>query len=432
VTTLTAPAVRRRYLLLTALRWLPTGLLIPVVVLLPLERGLTLAQYGATVAAQGIVVLLLELPTGGLADVTGRRPVLLASCVVGLISVTMLAVAHAPATFLLVYALQGVYRALDSGPLEAWYVDGSLAADPAADIETGLSRGSAALSLAVAGGALASGALVALGPRLGVSALTVPVLAAVVVQAVSLAAVAAFMPERRTAAGGGRLGRLRTSVRGVPAAVGGALRLAGRSRVLLALIAVELFWGFGMIAFESLTPVRLAEVVGSRDAAGALLGPTDAAAWAVSAVGAALVPLAARRLGAPWTGFWLRIAHGVTVLGMALAAGAAGVIAGYLLCYTVHGAANPVHSGLLHRQVGAAYRNSVVSLNSMVGQPAGAVGLVALTGLAQGVSTSVAMLAGAVVLAAAAPLYLTAARRTARQRSSQRPRWSFATPARRV
>ena len=67
---------------------------------------------------------------------------------------------------------------------------------------------------------------------------------------------------------------------------------------------------------------------------------------------------------------------------MALLAGPVGVIAAFLLCYAVHGAANPVHVGLLHRQVDGPYRASVLSLNSMVGQPGSALGAVVLTAIA--------------------------------------------------
>jgi MFS family permease len=79
VSGLDVAAVRRRFTVLTALRWLPTGLLLPVMVLFEQGRGLTLAQIGVVSASQSVVVMLLELPTGGLADVMGRRPVLLAA-----------------------------------------------------------------------------------------------------------------------------------------------------------------------------------------------------------------------------------------------------------------------------------------------------------------------------------------------------------------
>ena len=407
MTALAAREARRRFLLLHGLRWLPVGVLIPVLVLLPLERGLTLAQYGSAAAIQGIVVMVLELPTGGLSDAMGRRPVLLLAGLVDLASLAVLTVADSVFLFAAVYLLQGIYRALDSGPLESWYVDQALAADDRADIESGLSRGGAVAGLAIAGGALLGGGLVALGPIGPFSALTVPVLAALMWQLLSLTAVAILMTERRP--GRGRRAVI-TSVRGIPAAIGGAIGLLRRSRVIVALVTVEVFWGFGMVCFEGLTPVRLSEVVGSAEGASALMGPAGSAAWLASAIGAALVPLLAKRIGAPWTGALLRVVQGLAVVGMAVLAGPAGVLTAYLLCYTVHGAANPVHSGLLHRQVDGPYRASLISLNSMMGQPAGALGLMALTALATGVSVSAALLVGAAVLAAAAPLYLVTQR----------------------
>lgn len=402
---MSARGARRRYLLLLGLRWLATGLVIPILVLLPLDRGLTLSQVGAAGVAQGLLVLALELPTGGLADALGRRPVLLAAGVINLASFALLAVAGSLALFVAVFALQGVYRALDSGPLDAWYVDAALAGDPGADIESGLSRGGAVVGVAIAAGALAAGGLVALDPLPGVNPLAVPVLAAIAVQVVGLVAVALLLFEVRPAGG---TAPLLASVRQVPATVRAALGLLRRSRVLAAIVAVELFWGFGMITFETLLPVRLTEVVGDAATAATLLGPAGSAAWLASAAGAALVPLASRRIGAPWTGALLRVLQGATVVGMALLAGPVGVLAAYLLCYTVHGAANPVHMGLLHRQVDGPYRTTVLSLNSMVAQPAGALGLLVLTALADATSVSTSMLVGAAVLAAAAPLYLVA------------------------
>jgi MFS family permease len=402
---LAALQVRRRYLLLHGLRWLATGLLIPIFVLLPLDRGLTLTQIGVAGTAQGLIVLLLELPTGGLADALGRRPVLLAAGVVNLVSFALLAAADSVALFLAAFALQGLYRALDSGPLDAWYVDAALAADPGADIESGLSRGGVVAGLSIGGGALIAGGLIALDPLPTVNALAVPVLAAIAIQAVGLIAVALLLSEVRPAKGPRAVV---ASVRQVPGTIRAALGLLRRSRVLLALVTVELFWGFGMVTFETLLPVRLTEVVDDADTAAALLGPAGSAAWIASAAGAALVPLASRRIGAPFTGAALRVLQGLTVVGMALLAGPVGVLAAYLLCYVVHGAANPVHLGLLHRQVDGPYRTTVLSLNSMVAQPAGALGLLTLTALADATTVSTALLVGAAVLAAAAPLYLAA------------------------
>jgi MFS family permease len=410
---LTVRQVRLRYLVLLGMRWLPTGLLIPVTTLLLLERGLSLPQVGMVAAAQGLVVLVLELPTGGLADALGRKPVLIAASLLSLGSLALLTFAGSVGLLMLVFVLQGIFRALDSGPLDSWYVDAVLAADPDADLERGLGGGGTVLGLAIGAGALLSGGLVALGPIGGFSALTVPVLVALALQLVALVALVVLLPEVRPARGAAAL---RDSVRGVPTAIGGAFGLLRRSRILLALVAVELFWGFGMVTYETLVPVRLADVLGDPTRAAALLGPAGSVAWIASAAGAALAPVIARRIGVAPTAALLRIVQGGTVVGMGLLAGPAGVIAAYLACYLVHGASNPLHMGLLHRQVDGPYRTSVISLNSMVAQPAGALGGVVLTAVAGATSVSTAMLVGAVVLAAAAPLYLPAWR--AARRSS--------------
>lgn len=395
--------IRLRYLILIALRWLPVGLTIPVLVLLPLERGLTIAQAGVVAAVQGITVLVLELPTGGFADALGRRPVLLLAGVVNLASLSLYVFAGTVSIFAVAWFLQGIFRALDSGPLDSWFVDESLAADPAADIETGLVHGEVVLSLGVAGGALISGGLVWLGPIGRFSALTVPVALALLLSLASTIAVALLMHEERRARG---LAALAASIRGVPVAIGMALSVVRRSRVVVALMAVELLWSFGMVTFEKLMPIRLSEVLADKDTAATLMGPVSSVAWGASAAGAALIPLLMRRVGAAWTGFALRLAQGATILVMGLLAGPVGVITGFLLTYAVHGAANPVHAALLHRQAEGEFRTSLLSLNSMVGQPGFAIGAVLLTAFAQNVSTSAAIVVGGIVLAAAAPLYL--------------------------
>jgi MFS family permease len=208
---------------------------------------------------------------------------------------------------------------------------------------------------------------------------------------------------------------VRASVGAVPQVVRDTATMVRCSGVLLALVSVEMFWGFGMEAFEMLMPPRLAEVVGDADHAAALLGPTGSAAWLASAVGAAVIPLVTRRFGSAATAAGMRVVQGLTVIGMALAAGPAGVIAAYLMNYAVHGAANPVHFSLLHRQVGSDRRATVLSVNSMVALSSGAIGGIVLGWLADTTSVSVAMIAGAVALSVAAPLYLPAHRAERRQ-----------------
>lgn len=411
--------LRRVFLVLTALRWLPVGLTVPVTMLLPLGRGLSLANVGVAIAMQGLLVLALELPTGALADTVGRRRVLLTAAVVGVLATGVILVAHTLAAFAVGWALQGVFRALDSGPLEAWFVDAALAHGPEARVDRSLSAQGVVLGVALGGGALAGGGLVAWGPLSGVDPLAVPVAVALLLQVVSLVAIACLMHEPHHPAAGAR--GIARAVRAAPAAVRGGLGLLRRDRVLLCLVAVELSWGFGIVAFESLTPVRVAELLGDDARAAAVVGPATAAAWLVSAGGAALLPWCSARWGVARCAMALRVLQGATVVGIGLATGLVGVLAAYLACYAVHGASSPAHMTLLHSRATGAERATVLSLNSMVGQPAAALGSVVLTALAGARSLALAFVVAGAVLASAAPLYLPARRAERRNATAGAP-----------
>jgi hypothetical protein len=140
------------------------------------------------------------------------------------------------------------------------------------------------------------------------------------------------------------------------------------------------------------------------------MGPVGSAAWFASAAGAAGIILVSRRIGVARSAALLRVVQGATVVAMGLIAGVIGVVTAYLACYTAHGASDPMHTTLLHRQVDGPHRTTVLSMNSMIGQPAAAIGGIVLAALADGTSVSTAMILGGVICAAAAPLYLPALR----------------------
>lgn len=403
--------VARRHVALTALRWLPTGMLVPVVVVLMQARGLSLADVGLVAAVQGAVVLVLELPTGGLADVLGRRPVLIVASLVDLLSLAVLAVAHSPGAFMVAWAVQGVYRALESGPLDAWYVDASQAIDPRADIEAGLARAGVATGAALGAGALLAAGVTTWPPVAGVDPLVLPVVGAMVARAVDITALARLMPEPRHRRAGA-LGTLRQSLTGVPGVVARTVRIVARSRALAALAAVEVSWGAGLVAVELFSAPRLVDLVGDATGAVATFALAVAAGWAVAAIGSAVTGrMTVLAGGSPArVGAWLRIVQGAMLATMALVGGPAALVAGYLAFYLVHGTANAVHYGMVHRLVGADERTTAVSAQSLATQAGAIIGAVLLGSLGDGAGMVWAMLAGAAVLAVAAPLYRIAGR----------------------
>src|SRR4051812_39564965 len=162
---MTTDGLTRRFVLLRALRWLPVGLVLPFLVITPQARGLSLSAIGAVFAVHSAVNIALEVPSGGLADLVGRRRVLIAGAALTALSLLIFAAAESVVAFMVSAAMLAAGRSLISGSLEAWYVDSLRLLDPAAPLSHGLSRGAAAEGVALAVGSLISGGLVTLaGP----------------------------------------------------------------------------------------------------------------------------------------------------------------------------------------------------------------------------------------------------------------------------
>ena len=390
---LSPAAARRVFLTLTLTRWFPVGLVVWLLTLWQLERGLSVGQAMTVTSAAGLTIFALELPTSGFADAFGRRPVFVVSAVVNVVASGILLVAHSFWAFLAASVLTGVFRALDSGPLEAWFVDTVHATTPGADVDGALSAQGTAVGGGIAVGALLSGGLVWWHPFADASALVLPVAVFVGLNVVHLVAVLVLLHEPPSAehldTSGAR--RALASAKESPAVVREGLGMLRDNVVLRGIVTVELFWSVAMIVFETFQPIRLAELVGGEERAGALMGPVAAAGWAVFAVGAALAGWASRRMGVARTAVLARILNGLGAVVMGLVAGPAALIAAYGVTYLLHGSAGPMHSALLHREAQARNRATVLSMNSMVASVAFGVAAPLLGLLADRTSTQLAM-----------------------------------------
>jgi len=407
---LSPAAARRVFLMLTLSRWFPVGLVVGLFTLLPIERGLSVPETLLATSVAGFVVFALELPTSGFADAVGRRPVFVAAAVVNVVAACAYLLAGSFWGFVLAAALTGVFRALDSGPLEAWFVDTVHATEPGADVDRSLSAAGTVLGCSIAAGALASGALVLWDPLPVDSALLLPFLLFGALNVVHLVAVLALLEEPRAHVDATGARRALQSARETPTIVREGLGLLRTNKVLRGITLVEVFWSTGMVVFESFQPIRLAEILDSEEQAGALMGPVASVGWGVFALGSALAGLASARIGVARTAILARILNGLGAVVMGLVAGPAALIAAYLVTYSLHGSGGPVHSSLLHREARARNRATVLSMNSMVAFGAFSV-VTPLLGLLAGVaSNQVAMVTAGAFSVLGAWFYLPALR----------------------
>jgi MFS family permease len=364
---LSPAAAARIFYTLTFTRWLPVGLVVGIFVLIMTSRGLTTAQALTASAVSGLVCFALELPTSGFADAFGRRAVYVAAAIINVLTALAYATAHSFWAFVCAAALMGVFRALDSGPLEAWFVDEVHATDPGADVDQELSRSGTLLGIGMALGAVVSGAVIWWHPIKSAPALDLAVWIFLSLNLIHLVAVLLLLKETpRHPQGTRQRALVAQSIRQAPHVIGEGLRLLARNTVLLGLIVAEVCWSVGMIAFESLLPLRLEELLGSARLAGAWMGPIAALGWAIFSLGTWLAGVLSKRVGVARAAMAGRALNGLGVVIMGLALTPIGLVAAYLFTYAAHGLNGPPHGALLHREAEASNRATVLSINSMM------------------------------------------------------------------
>lgn len=403
-------AARRVFLILTFTRWFPVGLVVSLLILWMLERGLSVSTALLAFSCQGLLVFALELPTSGFTDALGRRPVLVAASVVNVVASVAFLLAGSFWSFAIAAGLQGVFRALDSGPLEAWYVDTVHAVAPDADVDGALAAQGTVLGGSIAVGAVLSGALVAWDPLPVDSALMLPILVWSTLNVLHLVLVLALLREPTTRLDVTGLRRAADSARQAPKVVRQGLGLLKHSPVLRGVVLVEVFWSVAMIVFETFQPIRLAELVGGEERAAAIMGPVAAGGWAVFALGSALAGVTSRRLGVTKTAILARILNAMGAIVMGLVAGPAALIVAYLFTYSMHGSGGPMHAALLHREATSRNRATVLSINSMVAFAVLTVAAPALGFLADATTNQVAMVTAGAFSMMGAFFYLPALR----------------------
>ncbi|MFI6741299.1 MFS transporter [Nonomuraea sp. NPDC050451] len=406
---MTARSALRRYMLVSFLTWLPLGLMFAALVLLMTARGLSLAEVGLSVTVFSVVTVTLELPTGGLADVLGRRVVLALSAAFTVAALVLLAVSTTFWMFLVSGVLKGVARALSSGPATSWYVDtlhGIEGHD--ADLKPGLARGGAMESVALCVGVLAGGGLPLLVPAQVVFPMAAPPLAGAMAAVVLLVVVVFAMPEPAHARRS-----LASVLREVPATVGAGVRLAAGAPVLRRLMAAAAASGVILFSIELLTPGRLAELAGTAERGSLAYAVVAALGFASSAAGSALAPRAARLAGGSAGGAIAgTVLAALSVGALAATAGLGGpaglVSAGlaYMTLFVGLSVASLLCLEMTHNAVSSAERTTVTSTSSLSLQAGGVVANLALGALAGQAGTAVAWAGAALVVLASALLFV--------------------------
>lgn len=134
-----------------------TGVMIPVLTLTLLDKGSDLQTLPLLLMIYSLTVLCLELPSGILADMYGRKTVFLLSCGLMMVSFILLLLADKIVLLIIAIIFFGLGRAFCSGSLDALLIDQTLEAHGEGCIAKVTSRLAALESCGLAFGGLAGG-----------------------------------------------------------------------------------------------------------------------------------------------------------------------------------------------------------------------------------------------------------------------------------
>jgi MFS family permease len=168
--------LRRRLIPLYVASFLQNlALWVPIEKLFMTTIGFNPASVGAMAAVYAVVVPLLEVPSGVLADRWSRRGVLVLGSIAAILAVVIGGLSQTVGVYMISAAFLGVFLALQSGTLESVVYDTVLEETGGSDgFERTIGRVRLVESVALVAGALAGGAIASVAPLRATYFLTAP------------------------------------------------------------------------------------------------------------------------------------------------------------------------------------------------------------------------------------------------------------------
>ena len=395
------------------LHWGAVGIVSPVLVLMAMSKGAPLEGVGVVMAAMSIAAVALELPSGMLSDLLGRKRVYLASLAISLAGYALMLSARSMAAVCAAASIYGVARAFSSGSIEALYIDSFIERRGKERLPALMTAMGVGETLGLAVGALAGGFIPMLWARLAPSADpydgNLIAQAAIAVALFALTALSSPVEARRS----GKATTLRSLVAGTAAVVRDI-------PVISRLLAGAVFWGVSFSAIEAYWQPRLGTVLGGAEASW-LFGLVGAlyfgAAIAGNALAGTILGRSRRVSGLAMAGV-MRVAVGGAILALAAQRTAPGFVALFLTVMCCNGMMSVPEATALNAATPSGSRASMLSLSSLAVQAGGIVSSLLSSAALRVMPIRTVWLAAGALLLGSSALYLGLGRRTRVQAGS--------------
>ncbi len=389
--------------------WFTIGIIVPIMTLFLLEKGFTLIQVGLSFAAYSATTVLLELPTGGLADSIGRKKVYLLALSLTLIgSIALIFLSSFPG-ILLCFILQGASRSLSSGTMDAHFIDEFYKIDPNVNLQEEMAKIGIFIPLALGLGSLIGGFL---PMTLGVltegsflnsiySANYLAYILAIIIQFFSTY----FLVKEEK-----KSGEQNTIIAGfkkVPEVISTSVNYGIKHPVILLLLLTGFAWGFSISGLEQLWQPQVKGIIGETTGSWIFGLLTCGYFFAASLGNIFVTPLCHLfKDNYPKVLFSARVVMGILYFVLAMQSGIIMFSIFYISLFMFNGVQGSPENAIFNKEVPSEKRSTLISFSSLFMQSGGIIGSVLMGFLAQTYSIRLAWIAASVVITSSALLYL--------------------------
>ena len=398
------------YLINQSVHLFITGLTFPILILLIMDKGLSIAEVGAAMAAYSATTILLELPSGGLADGIGRKNIYLLSIGIQAAGGLALLLSFDLVTVILATIIMGTARAFSSGSMDAWFIDEYRRAEPGGNLQHALARAGTFLPLGLGIGSLVGGAVPSLSGNwsavvpLGTYSMNI-VLMEIMLAAQFVLTVVLVREDMAERTGGFRSGATR-----LPKVLATSIHHGIRNRTVLTLLVATLLFGISLSSLELLWQPRVQSILGTTELSwvlGVLAAGYFFSASAGSAISIRVCDLFGGRY--PRGVFASRFIAGMFLLLLTLQENILGFALFFFLIVLTDGVADPADAAMYNAELPGKVRSTMLSLRSLAIQIGGMIGSLAIGFLAGAHSIGLAWSVAAAVLGASSFFYLALA-----------------------
>ncbi len=403
--------IERVYYISEFLFWFGNALPLALLVLLIQSRGFSLLDVSIFFGTVTFAGLMLEVPTGSLADLIGRKRVTLIAGLLKIVGNALLLCAYSHSLLIAGGLIYGTSRALSSGALDAWFVDEIQKIDRTTPLQPMFGRSESFALTGLALGTLLGSLLpnwLTFLPAEGTAILTpysATLVGSLLIAALRTLFIAFFVKEDRSL-----LPQLswRESLQTVPTFAQEALQLSRQSDIVRLLLVTTFATGFVLIGLENFWQPKFVTLLGATKGNSVVFGIIMTGTFGLAVVGNMLsTPIATylnNRLGL-LVGLTQLLRGGLLLLiVMQTNLFVAGVI--FWLIYFGMGISSPAINVMLNAEISAERRSSMLSVRSMMSSGGAFIGSLLLGIIAERGSIDLAWVVCGLLLLLSFPLYM--------------------------